>query len=599
MANIQEFMQGNMLNTPAGTVQNGLGSMANMIRGTPEQQPQSTPYYSSFPAPSGNTSAPGAGLGSLAQTISGSGGYSGSRGGSMNLGSLSVNFNPSGGAMSFAKGGEIPSYKIGGKLGRAIEKPFRSSGVIGGALKPITEPLRNIIQDLGPVATIAAGIYSPWAAGLVGGLQGQRSFDFKRALMTGMTAYAAQGIAEGISDVGTAASAAPTVTDVAAELGANLGTEVATGAGSQAAMLADQAAAFGDYGLQNIASSAGYGVGPGSASFVGPMYEPSMIDKVAQSAGDTYNTAAKSVSDFGSGIKNIATGDVSMNQLSGAIKNAPSNVFELGPTGMAATGLMGYSGVAAIDEAEKAKLESDLANAKSQQEYDEIMAKIEASRQRGIAAMKANPYMFAKGGEIPRYGIGGIMRSLRTMLKPQVQAAEAPLPQQAEAVGIARSTAEKINPDQLRTYLSQMKSFNKEDQDAVKQMLANTYGLATGGSVDDAPGMDDISPVAMAQGGLGNLQNGLGYAKGGQPRFLSGGGDGMSDDIPATINGDQPARLADGEFVIPADVVSHLGNGSSKAGAKQLYSMMDKVRKARTGNKKQGKQINPAKFMPA
>jgi hypothetical protein len=61
----------------------------------------------------------------------------------------------------------------------------------------------------------------------------------------------------------------------------------------------------------------------------------------------------------------------------------------------------------------------------------------------------------------------------------------------------------------------------------------------------------------------------------------------------------RPARLADGEFVVPADVVSHLGNGSTDAGAKQLYAMMDKVRKARTGNKKQGKQINPRKLMPA
>jgi hypothetical protein len=73
----------------------------------------------------------------------------------------------------------------------------------------------------------------------------------------------------------------------------------------------------------------------------------------------------------------------------------------------------------------------------------------------------------------------------------------------------------------------------------------------------------------------------------------------MSDSIPATIEGKQPARLADGEFVIPADVVSHLGNGSTKAGAKHLYKMLDKVRKARTGNKKQGKQINPSKYMPA
>jgi hypothetical protein len=96
------------------------------------------------------------------------------------------------------------------------------------------------------------------------------------------------------------------------------------------------------------------------------------------------------------------------------------------------------------------------------------------------------------------------------------------------------------------------------------------------------------------------------YAKGGQlggysdgGRMLKGPGDGMSDSIPGVIANKQPARLADGEFVVPADVVSHLGNGSTDAGAKQLYAMMDRVRKARTGNSKQGKQIKPAKYMAA
>jgi hypothetical protein len=120
---------------------------------------------------------------------------------------------------------------------------------------------------------------------------------------------------------------------------------------------------------------------------------------------------------------------------------------------------------------------------------------------------------------------------------------------------------------------------------------------AVGGSIDDEYGMDEARGI-MA----GNLQKGLfgqGYAAGGTPRFLSGGGDGMSDSIKASINGTQEARLADGEFVIPADVVSHIGNGSSKAGAKQLYSMMDRVRQARVGTKKQGKQINPRKYMAA
>lgn len=100
----------------------------------------------------------------------------------------------------------------------------------------------------------------------------------------------------------------------------------------------------------------------------------------------------------------------------------------------------------------------------------------------------------------------------------------------------------------------------------------------------------------FAHGGLADMPE---YAAGG--KLLRGPGDGMSDDIPAVIKGPKPQRaaLADGEFVVPADVVSHLGNGSTEAGAKRLYSMMDKVRHARTGNKKQGRQINAERFLPA
>jgi hypothetical protein len=96
-----------------------------------------------------------------------------------------------------------------------------------------------------------------------------------------------------------------------------------------------------------------------------------------------------------------------------------------------------------------------------------------------------------------------------------------------------------------------------------------------------------------AQGGVADLG---GYAVGG--KLLKGDGDGMSDSIVANINGRQPARLADSEFVVPADVVSHLGNGSTDAGAKILYKMMDRIRMARTGTKKQGKRINPDKYLP-
>jgi hypothetical protein len=109
----------------------------------------------------------------------------------------------------------------------------------------------------------------------------------------------------------------------------------------------------------------------------------------------------------------------------------------------------------------------------------------------------------------------------------------------------------------------------------------------------------NMSQTSMPKAGLAEL-GALPYAAGGMAagRYLRGGGDGMSDSIPATINNKQPARLADGEFVVPADVVSHLGNGSTEAGAKKLHKMMTSVRKDRTGNPKQGKEIVAEKYIP-
>tara|TARA_X000001382_G_scaffold120338_1_gene101820 strand:+ start:1123 stop:2955 length:1833 start_codon:yes stop_codon:yes gene_type:complete len=99
----------------------------------------------------------------------------------------------------------------------------------------------------------------------------------------------------------------------------------------------------------------------------------------------------------------------------------------------------------------------------------------------------------------------------------------------------------------------------------------------------------------FAAGGLASMQSGQLFNNG---YYLGGKTDGMADKVPARIDGKQEARLSDGEFVIPADVVSHLGNGNSDAGAQQLHSMMDGVRTARTGNPEQGKQIDPQQFMP-
>ena len=128
--------------------------------------------------------------------------------------------------------------------------------------------------------------------------------------------------------------------------------------------------------------------------------------------------------------------------------------------------------------------------------------------------------------------------------------------------------------------------------------------FAVGGPVNTYSSADpnrniDLNKVsgatdAFAMGGL------TAFARGGlPPRYLQGDGDGMSDSIKANIDGKQEARLADGEFVIPADVVAHLGNGSSNAGAKRLHAMMNRIRQARTGKTKQAPQVRAERFMPA
>ena len=118
-------------------------------------------------------------------------------------------------------------------------------------------------------------------------------------------------------------------------------------------------------------------------------------------------------------------------------------------------------------------------------------------------------------------------------------------------------------------------------------------------AVNTAPVLRAVDAPEAAMRMVDPSQYAVSYAKGGSTgRYLQGGTDGMADEIPAQIGRDQPAALSHGEFVIPADVVSHLGNGNSDAGAKKLYSMMDKIREARTGTKEQGKEINPDKFMP-
>ena len=140
--------------------------------------------------------------------------------------------------------------------------------------------------------------------------------------------------------------------------------------------------------------------------------------------------------------------------------------------------------------------------------------------------------------------------------------------------------------------------------DAYQAGLANLNNARYGANMTGVAPMSSMSlgdlpanAVAGARGGLADLG---GYSDGG--RLLKGPGDGVSDSIPASIGNRQPARLADGEFVVPARIVSEIGNGSTEAGARKLYAMMDRVQKQRgktTGKGKVAVNSKADKYMPA
>ena len=196
-----------------------------------------------------------------------------------------------------------------------------------------------------------------------------------------------------------------------------------------------------------------------------------------------------------------------------------------------------------------------------------MLANMAPSGGGAVNMMSGDPSMqgtrMAEGGEVPSYGFGGFL-------------------------------GDSVND--IGSQLGHMFKGGGDDFGNIGPMLEGAQAPA--GTKYD-PQTKQYVPInqQMAMGGIANLG---GYSDGG--RLLRGPGDGVSDSIPAQIGQNQPARLADGEFVVPARIVSELGNGSTEAGAKQLYKMLDRVQKARgktTGKDKVAKNTNAAKLLPA
>jgi hypothetical protein len=208
-----------------------------------------------------------------------------------------------------------------------------------------------------------------------------------------------------------------------------------------------------------------------------------------------------------------------------------------------------------------------------------------------LAVMPQQSISMASGG-IARYRNRGQVNVLQDYVDRQERQQQANLPRTAGIpdVGIFRDTdVDTARKDALTAAMIRLGKAGKGA--GIKPIALPKTAIKGLGDIRGA------TPEIEGAAAGGTMRYNLGgYSDGG--RMLKGPGDGMSDSIPASIAGKQPARLADGEFVVPADVVSHLGNGSTDAGAKKLYGMMNKIRKARTGKKKQAPAVKAAKYMP-
>jgi hypothetical protein len=478
------------------------------------------------------------------------------------------------------------------------------------------------------------------------------SFNLQGAMMGGAMAY-------GMASLGEYARAAVPGTDALGAGAEGIGSSVgesginaATGelgsglAGNASGMLVDPSAVTSGSTAALNSLSAGMEAGAGAGLQVAP---PPSIWSQAMSGnfGDALSQAGQNIS---TGASNAVTGaQEGIANLGTNISNAydaattPSTYTDLADKGMAnagktvegiknlimdpktaipladaAPGIMapgkaaaavafGGMGLADLDAQADYLNQQQAAGTIDNTEYNNQMALIDAARAKANEAMSANPYsfgtntatnaadaikqnpyMFAAGGNVmdgaagadsynigdsddnyamggvPGYFGGGMMRGLTDIMK--------------------------ADPN-----------FFTKAQAAPQATSGSGWFGGSIGSAIDKIAQAQANPDYMALATKALQDNPYKYAEGGMAggRFLSGGGDGLSDDIPAVIGDKQPSKLADGEFVISSDVVSNLGNGSSKAGAKKLYSMMDRVRQQAHGSKKQISKVNAGKVLPA
>lgn len=521
----------------------------------------------------------------------------------------------------------------------------RAGDWVGGELKQagdwIGDKTRAAMKDLGPYGPLILGAaLGPAGMGLfstalgtglaVGGAYGLANHSLAAGLKAGLGAYGGANIMQQISSLG---ANAPSAASAPAQ------SSFAPGPSS----VADVPASGATIDVTNPAATGRYGFGetlnvPTATPPPAPTL-PSSVSSAADSLKNVYNQVADTASsaydkvantDFGRGI--------------GQIVEDPKAAFaktNLGYTEAAALGLPALE-IAANKSAEQQRKEEEAARQKFEAsqigdihdyEYDPVsMSYIpKGTRQVKYNSGETFGYTYdpvtgqytrnAANGGIVALGLGGVIkpaikmaadvgsslpdyvpssdggggnffsRTVRPGIRPTVEAVKAEAERQARIGNVIDYSYDPVKQSFTRSGERQVDPTTTTAEQTTPHFaydpMTQTYiHVAANGGY-----------MGMNAGGVSDLG---GYSDGG--RMLRGPGDGVSDSIPAVIGGKQPARLADGEFVVPARIVSELGNGSSEAGARKLYAMMDRIQHARgktVGKNAVAKNSRAEKYLPA
>jgi len=398
--------------------------------------------------------------------------------------------------------------------------------------------LSSILPMVAGAALMATGVGAPMAAMLVGGGTALATGDISKGISAGLGAYGGAGLGAGLMSAGqaAAASAIPAEAVHFSQTGAEL-------AGSPFSTMGQ--------GLSNIASSgaAGEAARSGFMSGVGGL---GGLAKTGLAAAAPAMMAAPETPPV-------------------AAKTPTMNRFEYQARPVSPTPMPDVPGY------------GDLGRdfGRQQRYFDSRFVNTGRKFVPGDFGT-TTPMPMADGGSVPDYEELSRGQDLGYQVQPQMRSqvytprdipgAQAKFAYESTPLAVPSAGYVPGYGDQGQDFGQQQRYFTRQ----FRELTPPPAPVVDSGGDGGGYGYGGTDSGYMAKGGMSHLGD---YSDGG--RMLRGPGDGVSDSIPATIGGKQPARLADGEFVVPARIVSELGNGSSEAGARKLYAMMDRVQNAR------------------